>query len=66
MIGVFRTSIELNGEEYDRIIVQFLARQYMEGETDYPDNLFITEDIQDPSLIAFFHDKNITLKSVDI
>lgn len=66
MIGVFRTSIELNGEEYDRIIVQFLARQYMEGESDYPDNLFIAENIHDPSLLAFFHDKNITLKSADM
>jgi hypothetical protein len=48
MIGIFRTSIDFNGEEYDRIIVQFLARQYIESESDYPGNLFIMENIQDP------------------
>lgn len=64
MIGIFRTSIELNGEEYDRIIVQFLARQYIETESDYPDNLFIMEDIQDLWLMTFFRDKGIVVKTV--
>ncbi len=59
IVGVFRH--EVNGGIDDDILVQFLTRQYLDGE-DIPDLLLVREDISDDSFLEFLRSQKIDVE----
>ena len=51
----------MNGGIDDDILVQFLTRQYLDGE-DIPDLLLVREDISDDSFLEFLRSQKIDVE----
>ncbi len=59
IIGVFRH--EITHGEWEDVIVQFLMRQYLDGE-DVPDVLLLREEIQDEAFLDYLRNTKIVLE----
>ena len=61
IISVFRFIIENKGENIDEILSQFLARQYVGEDLDFPENIFLEKNLNDEFLQKFFSEQKIEI-----
>lgn len=62
IIGVFHWNTEMKEEDLNTIFAQFLAREYIGENADFPKMLLTDRKIDDPALAQFFREKNIDIQ----